>query len=233
MLEKFKSSWNKFDWPHHVWMSMDLLVDHWSMAVSSSIARIQLYLRGCKRVGNGLRVKGRLHVFSRRNYAIEIGDNVTIVSRFRSNPVGITNPCVLDTLMGGRIEIGGHVGLSGVILSSRSLIRIGDYVKLGGNVRVFDHNYHSLDWERRRNAQLDSADVRTDPVVIEDDVFVGAHAIILQGTHIGARSIVGAGAVVAGLKVPSDSLVIGNPARIVNKKPYACCPLQLPALENR
>jgi maltose O-acetyltransferase len=55
-------------------------------------------------------------------------------------------------------------------------------------------------------------------VIIGDDVFVGTNAMILKGTTIGARSIIGAGAVVAGLDVPPDSVVVGNPARIVANK---------------
>jgi acetyltransferase-like isoleucine patch superfamily enzyme len=119
--------------------------------------------------------------------------------------------------MGGRINIGNHVGMSGVILSSRSSIEIGDYTKLGGNVRIFDHNYHSLNPDLRRNSAVDSQDVKTDSVLIGDDVFIGTNAIILKGTSIGARSVVGAGAVIAGLQIPDDSLVVGNPAKIITR----------------
>ncbi len=52
------------------------------------------------------------------------------------------------------------------------------------------------------------------PVVIEDDCFIGHAAIILMGVTVGRGSIVGAGAVVA-KNVPAGSVVAGNPARIV------------------
>jgi maltose O-acetyltransferase len=52
--------------------------------------------------------------------------------------------------------------------------------------------------------------------VIEDDVWIGANAIILKGVTIGARSIVGAGAVVS-RDVPPDCVVAGNPARVVKE----------------
>jgi acetyltransferase-like isoleucine patch superfamily enzyme len=211
---KIRTSWAKFDWPNQIWMIRDLLADRLATIVGSKVARMQLRLRGCKKIGKGLRVKGVIHIFTRRNNSIEIGDNVTIVSRFRSNPVGIMNPCVLDTLMGGRIKIGNHVGMSGVILASRSSITIGDYTQLGGNVRIFDHNYHSLNPENRRNGRLDSQDVRTAPVVIGSDVFVGTNAMILKGATIGDRAIIAAGSVVM-TDVPADEIWGGNPAACI------------------
>ncbi len=51
-------------------------------------------------------------------------------------------------------------------------------------------------------------------VTIEDDCFIGYHAIILMGVKIGKGSIVGAGSVVT-RDVPSDSVVSGNPAKVI------------------
>ena len=52
------------------------------------------------------------------------------------------------------------------------------------------------------------------PVYIGNNCFIGAKSIILPGTTLGDNCIVGAGAVVKG-KVPSDSVVVGNPAKII------------------
>lgn len=54
------------------------------------------------------------------------------------------------------------------------------------------------------------------PIVIEDDVFIGANCLILKGVTIGARSIVAAGSVVT-RSVPADCIVGGNPARIIKR----------------
>ena len=54
------------------------------------------------------------------------------------------------------------------------------------------------------------------PIVIEDDVFIGANCLILKGVTIGARSIVAAGSVVT-RSVPADCIVGGNPARIIRR----------------
>ena len=50
------------------------------------------------------------------------------------------------------------------------------------------------------------------PVVIEDDVWIGAHAAILPGVTIGRGAVVGAGAVVTA-DVPPGAIVVGAPAR--------------------
>lgn len=102
------------------------------------------------------------------------------------------------------------------MISSRSNVSIGGNVKLGGNVRIFDHDFHSLDAGVRRTP-ADANHVKSSPVFIDDDVFIGTNAIILKGSTIGARSIVGAGALVSGMDIPCDSLVVGNPARILKR----------------
>lgn len=89
---------------------------------------------------------------------------------------------------------------------------------IGGNVRIFDHDYHSLKYMDRRDKKLDDAGCRTSPVFIEDDVFIGTNSIILKGVTIGARSVIGAGSIVSLKQIPPDSLVAGNPARILKEK---------------
>lgn len=53
---------------------------------------------------------------------------------------------------------------------------------------------------------------------VDDEVLVGMGSIILDGAEIGARSIVGAGALVTGhKKIPPGSLVLGSPAKVVRQ----------------
>ena len=102
-------------------------------------------------------------------------------------------------------------------MSAMTSIRIGKNVKCGGNVRIFDHDFHSLEADYRSSSE-DSKHVRAAPVVVEDDCFIGTNAIILKGTYLGARTIVAAGSVVMGLNAPADSMVKGNPAIISSQK---------------
>ena len=164
----------------------------------------------------GVRFLGRTIIRAYDRGAIEIGRNVIFNSRVNVNLVGLVGPTILCASKGAKIRIGDESGFSSVVINSRGAITIGSNVKVGGNVRIFDHDFHPIEWQARRRPE-DSSKTRVRPVVIEDDVFIGTNTIVLKGTHIGARSVVAAGSVVFGLNVPPDSLVKGNPAVIVER----------------
>lgn len=184
--------------------------------VDSIMSRVLCWVWGIG-PGPNIHFQGKTFLRSHHRGDIVIGNHVLFNSRFSMNPVGLLNATVMDTRAGGRIQIGDYCGFSSVVMSSMSGITIGSHVLVGGNVRIFDHDFHAVEWKNRRSPENRTA-IRTRPIVIEDDVFVGTNAIILKGTHIGARSIVAAGSVVFGLDIPPDSLVKGNPAVIVRSK---------------
>ena len=93
---------------------------------------------------------------------------------------------------------------------------IGNNVLMGGNVRIFDHDYHSLNYLHRKTSFDENQHVLAREVIIGDDVFIGANVTILKGVNIGARSIIGAGSIVTNKNIPSDSIVVGNPSKILN-----------------
>lgn len=164
--------------------------------------------------GRGLLFQGKVFIRTHSFGEIVVGNNVMFNSCARTNLVGLQGPTILDTLKGGHIEVGDSSGFSSVVISSKSLVKIGCNARIGGNVRIFDHDFHALESEIRVS-NADQKYIRTRPIEIGDDVFVGTNAIILKGSRIGSRSIVAAGSVVCGLDVPPDSLVRGNPAMIV------------------
>ena len=83
----------------------------------------------------------------------------------------------------------------------------GDQVMIGPNVSILTSG-HPVEPSRRRSG------VVAKPVVIENNVWIGAGAIILGGVTIGENSVVAAGAVVT-RDVPRDTLAGGNPARVI------------------
>ena len=168
------------------------------------------------RYGKAVLFQGKTIIRTRRVGEILLGDHVVFNSQALTNLVGLMGANVLDTSGGGRIIVGDHSGFSSTVISSRAEIQIGCRVKVGGNVRIFDHDFHSVDAKIRCTPD-DRLHIKTAPVIIEDDVFVGTNAVILKGTKIGARSIVAAGSVVFGLQIPPDSLVKGNPAQIIKR----------------
>lgn len=177
-------------------------------------AKLILRLYGCK-YGSNLQVCGKVHFRPNATNAILIGENVKLTARFLTNTVGIANPIVLECINKGCIEIGDRSGLTSTIISSRTYVRIGKFVNIGANVRIFDHDFHSLDWMDRRDGLSDFSHTRSEEILIEDDVFIGTNSIILKGVHIGRGSVIGAGSVVSIKHIPPLSLVVGNPAKIL------------------
>ena len=167
--------------------------------------------------GQNVRFSGKTIIRTRRAGEISLGSNVVMNSRVSANLVGLVNPTILDTRPGGHIEIGDESGCSAVVISSAESVKVGRNCMIGGNVRIFDHDFHPLEWDARRGSQ-DMTKQRKRPVEIGDDCFIGTNAVILKGSKIGARSIVAAGSVVFGLDVPPDSLIKGNPAEIIERR---------------
>ena len=126
---------------------------------------------------------------------------------------------------GGCIAIGKncYVG-DGTRIWSGASINIGDHVLIAHNVSIFDNLTHPMGWRDRRDHFVAItttghpvlADLGDRPVVIENDVWIGAHALVLRGVTIGARSVVAAGAVVT-RDVAADTLVAGNPAKPIRQ----------------
>ena len=92
-------------------------------------------------------------------------------------------------------------------------VQIGDHCLIAGGVRIADFDGHPLDADERR-AGGTSAPATVLPVIIGDDVWIGHGAVILKGVTIGDRAVIGAGAVVT-RGVPADTVVAGNPARVI------------------
>lgn len=197
-----------------IYSAYDVLLIHTDMAWSTLRTRLSCRLQG-SRVGSDFRTTGQIRIKARTRGDIIIGEHVRLLAGWRSNRVGLSGPVILHTWEGGEIEIGDHTGASAVVISSRSGVRIGKHCNIGGNVRIYDHDFHALNAEVRRGPH-GCDDCATKPILIGDDVFIGAQSIILKGVTIGDRAIIGAGSVVT-KDVPADAIAAGNPAVIVRK----------------
>lgn len=115
------------------------------------------------------------------------------------------NNAVGDLIIGNNSRI----GLGNTIIGP---VQIGNNVNLAQNVTIsgLNHNYLNV------NKTIASQGVSTLPIVIEDDVWIGANSIILAGISIGKHSIIAAGSIV-NHSVPPFSVVVGNPAKIIKQ----------------
>ncbi len=187
----------------------------------SNLYKIVMKILGIE-YGKGLLLKGIPAIFNKNGASIKIGDNVTIKSSFLSNLVGLYSRSIIVTRApGAEIVIGNNVGISGATIYARKGIYIGDNTCIGGNCKILDNDFHPLEAEVRNKLLADpkggdSDIVPAKEISIGKDCFIGCNTLILKGTVLGDRCVVGAGAVVAG-KFEAGSVIAGNPARVIRK----------------
>lgn len=193
-------------------MKLSDKIDGLAWRLSSLVAGRRL--RGRHQIGPGLRCLGQPIVQCADGASIAIGAFAVLVSRSSGTALGVAHPVVLRCLTPfARIEIGDDCGFSGTTICAARRVRIGHRCLFGADVLVFDTDFHNHAPEGRRYAAPDW-DAISRPVVIGNDVFVGARAIITKGVTIGDGAIVAAGSVVLG-DVPANSIAGGNPARVL------------------
>ena len=160
-----------------------------------------------------LTIHGKLRLFGHGK--IVVGDEVIINSCLSSNPIGGDTQMVISVKEGAELVIGNRVGISNAAIVCHEKIVIGDRTIIGGGTKIYDSNFHSVDYRERGDYAHET--VITRPISIGEDVFIGAHCIILKGVTIGDRSIVAAGSVVT-KDIPVDEVWGGNPARKIRSQ---------------
>ncbi|WPH22437.1 acyltransferase [Variovorax paradoxus] len=157
-----------------------------------------MYKAACKSVGKGSRFHQGVWIGEPR--VVEIGKNCFLGRGLIAS----------SELVGKPLKIGDCVQInSNVRLDHTGGLIIGDRTLISEQVIIYSHD-HGLD-------------PRSMPIAIEKiigvDVWIGARAIVMPGCkEIGDRAIIGAGALVT-RDVPEGAIVVGNPARIINKRP--------------
>ena len=93
------------------------------------------------------------------------------------------------------------------IICSQS-ITIGDMTDIASGVSIRDSDGHAIFPKTKDSIKS--------PIIIGNNVWIGANAMILKGVHIGDGAVIAAGSVVT-KDIPADSVAVGNPARVVKK----------------
>lgn len=181
--------------------------------------RLYFKLIGIK-FGKNMQVFDKVYV---KGYGkITIGDNFVFTSGEAINPICRNiRGCLATTTVDSKILIGNNVGISSACIWAQKSITIGNNVNIGGDCLIMDSDSHPHDYmTRRRNYQKEVGTekfletIPCAPIVIEDDVWIGARCQILKGVNIGARSIIAAGSIVT-KGVPADSVAAGVPAKVI------------------
>ena len=165
----------------------------------SHIMNAQLRLRGKAKAPFSVRLQGRVRVSGCGD--VVLGEGVSFV--------GTVVPVELVTYTLGRIEIGNHTFINyGSSIAARASVQIGSHCHLGHYTFVMDNDQHDV----VSHTELP----RSDPVIIEDHVWIGSKAVILPGVRIGSRAVIGAGSIVT-KDIPPRCVAAGNPARVLRQ----------------
>lgn len=181
--------------------------------VYTPIAKINFRLNDI-RYGEDLKIRGLLKIFITRRGRVSIGDNLKINSGENHNIIGRQQKFTL--WVEGELTIKNNVGISASAIICNHKITIGNNVVIGGNTVIYDTNFHAIDPELRNNPKLDRENASYAAVLINDNVFIGAHSTILKGVEVGEGAVIGACSVVS-KSIPAREIWAGNPACFIRK----------------
>ena len=178
-----------------------------------NIIYTKIILKGNNVVYKSFHTNGIPYIMVARGGMFNIGKNFAMNNGIKGNPIGCYERCTFFVDRGAVLTIGDNVGMSQAALICHKSITIGNNVKIGGGVCIYDTDFHSLDPVIRRSSE-DLKNRAEKPVVIGNDVFIGAKSIILKGVTIRENSVIGAGSVVT-KSVPANQIWAGNPAKFI------------------
>lgn len=158
-------------------------------------------------VGAGTKISALADIEdSVRGTRIVFGDDCVVDAFVKLKPAGGTG----DVIIGDRCFLN-----SGVVLYSGNGIHLGNDVLVAANCTLAPVNHAFADPGRRITEQGFAPS--RGGIVVEDDVWIGAGCILLDGAQVGQGSIISAGSVVAS-KLPPFGVYRGSPARLVERR---------------
>lgn len=156
-------------------------------------------------------IKGVMKIYNQGE--ISIGENFKANSGKNFNPIGGDTILRLICHKNAELILGNNVGISNSTIVSSIGITIEDNVLIGGGCKIWDTDFHSLDY-LIRGTQEDKKNAINRAVHIKRKAFIGSSSIILKGVVIGENSIIAAGSVVT-KSVPDNQIWGGNPAKYI------------------
>lgn len=186
----------------------------WSIHLTTLVVKLVLKLQS-KKVSfqSDIIFKGYPLLQIEKDTRLKIGKNVSFTSLNRGYHLNLQNPVklMLDK-KGAEIIIGDNTRIHGTCIHAQESIRIGNNCLIAGNCQIIDSSGHDLSIENVKNRINTKG--KTKPIVIEDNVWIGANTFVLPGVTIGEGSIIGAGSIVLS-NIPPYSIARGNPAVVI------------------
>lgn len=187
-------------------------VTHGFVLVSAPRLRVHGFLQfrghhGTAQLGRNARLYGAITL---------VFEDATSSGCLRTGPcLQVENGVVLAP-RGGSIVLGANCFLGDLVLLQSCIgtsITVGDHVMIakGASLYASNHNFERLDLPMKLQGESGQG------IVVEDDVWIGANAVILDGVRLGRGCVVAAGAVVK-RDVPPGEIVGGVPARFLKRR---------------
>lgn len=167
-------------------------------------------MTGFRRFGRSSRIRPTFQVILGKKY-ISIGEESYIGTRVQLTATDSFEGQTFNP----KIEIGDNCSIGDYAhVSAINEIRFGNNVRTGKNVLITDNAHGASDPKLLDTAPNYRPLFSKGPVVVDDNVWIGAKTCILPGVHIGRGAIIGAGSVVTH-DIPPFALAAGNPAKVI------------------
>jgi acetyltransferase-like isoleucine patch superfamily enzyme len=153
------------------------------------------------------------------SYRVGIENNTQIIISGKNSKIifGNTNYFYrfgnLEVFDNGKIVFGNNVSINkGFSIVSRKSIVFGNNIMIGPNVMIYDHDHNF----NKKNIIFKNQGYKSSSITIGDNVWFGANVFISKGVKIGNNVVVAANSVIT-KDIPNNSLVAGNPFKIIKK----------------
>ncbi|WP_052672290.1 acyltransferase [Aliterella atlantica] len=169
----------------------------------------------CVSIGNHCQISGSVIVVEGKG-TIKIGNDCYFANYYDA-PNSITSKG-----NSGFITIGNQCYLNGTKMVAENSIEL-EKLCMVSDALIMDSDAHSIEVNRWNP----KAQVRTKPIYISENAWIGSRSAVLKGVTIGKNSVVGLGTIVR-QAVPENVVVIGNPQQIVKHLDTTILPYQFP-----
>jgi len=191
--------------------------ENWSENIDGIDNRV-IYGEDVRKIKGLINIKGNNNYIFFDNNSILNNISVTIESNDNYIYIGkrsrVTFRCIQKLTNGNKLYIGDDTSIGGanIINGEGKHIKIGNDCMLSYGIDIRGTDSHAI-FEIKNNERVNHAK----DIIIDDHVWIGAHATILKGTHIRKNSVLAIRAVISNKLEKSNVVLAGNPARIVKE----------------